>query len=116
MTQCDMEGGADSGALPQFLFGVGPITNSRVPPLAIAACSNHGVFRGLPLQIGYKHFPLSFSQLQLQNLFRCPRLLPVSSGDESSPVKRMSALVLRPTLPENLQARSPYRFPCVLPV
>lgn len=34
--------------------------------------------------------------------------VPVSSGDEGSPVERMRTLMFRPTLPQNLQARSPY--------
>src|SRR5258706_6798409 len=44
------------------------------------------------------------------------QLVPISSSNESSPVKRMSALVFFPTLGENLQARGAHRFPGVLPL
>jgi hypothetical protein len=45
-----MDGGALSAALPQFLFGAGPMFNTSVPPSAIAECENHGLFKGAPFR------------------------------------------------------------------
>jgi hypothetical protein len=38
----DIDGGAAAGALPQFLFGDGPISKTSLPPLAMSAWLNHG--------------------------------------------------------------------------
>ena len=46
-----IEGGAASGALPQSGFGLGPIFNSSLPPLAISEWVNHGRFSGFPFSV-----------------------------------------------------------------
>ena len=45
----DIDGGASSGVLPHCSFGLSPISRTSVPPPAISACVNHGLFRALPL-------------------------------------------------------------------
>src|ERR1035437_3112066 len=47
--QCDIEGGAASGALPHAVLGRGPISSTSDPPAAISLWANHGLFQGLPL-------------------------------------------------------------------
>ena len=54
--------------------------------------------------------------IYLQRLSQIEQLVPVSSGDEGSPVEWMSTLMFRPTLPQNLQARGSHRFRCVLTI
>ena len=43
-------------------------------------------------------------------------LVQITSRDKGAPVEGMSALMFRSTFPENLQARSAYRFPSVSPI
>ena len=46
-----IDGGAASGALPQFLLGVGPILSTNVAPFAMSFWLNHGLFHGLPFNV-----------------------------------------------------------------
>jgi hypothetical protein len=49
--QFDMDGGAASGALPQFGLGFGPISKTNFPPFAMSAWLNHGLFHGRPFSV-----------------------------------------------------------------
>ena len=46
-----MEGGTASSALPQFLLGLSPITNTSLAPFLISSWLNHGLFHSFPFKV-----------------------------------------------------------------
>ena len=57
------EGGSCDSAAPHFLFGVGPITNSSLPPLTISECVIHARSRIFPFNFAPRGWAFCNGQL-----------------------------------------------------
>ena len=80
-SQCDIEGGDASGALPHAVFGRGPILRTSVPPFTMSECSNHGLLSGLPFIVADRIYLLAAetSRAVIVKIFPPARVSLVSS-------------------------------------